>query len=147
MSPRRVLQTRPQRTGRQPSRPIRSRHEALGHQPPLSPHFLPYMGGPARAIKPFPALTDSTDSFSPADSPADSLCFTDPPHSLAYPPPGVLPESDCPIKGLDQRSVGVAPSSRGVSYIWGYWGSWRKGDTPTKTPTSPFRSLGCSGTD
>ena len=30
--------------GRQPSRPIRCRHGALGHQPPLSPRFLPYMG-------------------------------------------------------------------------------------------------------
>ena len=102
--------------GQQPSRPIRSRHGALGHQSPLSPHFLPYMGGPARAIKPFPALTDSTDSFSPADSPADSLCFTDPPRSLVYPPPGVLPESDRPIKGPEQRSIGMVPSSYGISY-------------------------------
>ena len=30
--------------GRQPSRPIRSRHGALGHQSPLSLRFLPYMG-------------------------------------------------------------------------------------------------------
>ena len=99
-------------TARHPSRPIRSRHEALGHQPPLSPHFLPYMGGPAWAIKPFPTLTDFADSVYPADS----LCFADPPRFLAYPPPGVLPESDHPIKGPDQRSIGVAPSSRGVSY-------------------------------
>ena len=62
-------------TGRQPSRPIRSRHEALGHQPPLSPRFLPYMGGPAWAIKPFPTLTDFADSLYPADS----LCFADRP--------------------------------------------------------------------
>ena len=56
--------------------------------------------------------------------PADSLCFADPPRFLAYPPPGVLPESDHPIKGPDQRSIGVAPSSHGVSYIWRpTWGS------------------------
>ena len=30
--------------------------------------------------------------------------------------PGVLPESDRPIKGPDQRCIGVAPSSCGVSY-------------------------------
>ena len=47
---------------------------------------------------------------------ADSLCFTDPPRFLAHPPPGVLPESDRPIKGPDQRSIGVALSSRGLSY-------------------------------
>ena len=114
-------------TGRQPSRPIRSRHEALGHQPPLSPRFLPYMGGPAWAIKPFPTLTDFADSLYPADS----LCFADPPRSLAYPPPGVLPESDCPIKGPDQWSIGVAPSSRGVSYTHPKGGSdmWKQGAT------------------
>ena len=39
-----------------------------------------------------------------------------PPRFLAYPPPGVLPESDRPIKGPEQRSIGVVPSSRGVSY-------------------------------
>ena len=104
MSRQRALQTSPgdgpatkptnQEPTRSPRRPIRNQHRALGHQSPLSPRFLPYMGGPARAIKPFPTLTDSTDSFSPADSPADSLCFADPPRSLAYPPPGVLPESD-----------------------------------------------------
>ena len=54
--------------------------------------------------------------FPPADSPADSLCFADPPRSPAYPPPGVLPESDRPIKGPEQRSIGVVPSSCGVSY-------------------------------
>ena len=48
--------------------------------------------------------------------PADSLCFADPPRSPAYPPPGVLPESDRPIKGPEQRSIGVVPSSCGVSY-------------------------------
>ena len=97
---------------RSPRCPIRSRHRALGHQSPLSRRFLPYMGGPARTIKPFPTLTDSADSLYPADS----LCFADPPRFLAYPPPGVLLESDHPIKGPDQRSIGVAPSSRGVSY-------------------------------
>ena len=130
MSQPRVLQTRPgdgpatkptnQEPTQSPRRPIRNRHRALGHQSPLSPRFLPYMGGPARAIKPFPTLTDSTDSFSPADSPADSLCFADPPRSLAYPPPGVLPESDPPIKGPEQRSIGVVPSSRGVSYTFNF---------------------------
>ena len=82
------------------------------------PAFSSLSGRPGRAITPFPTLTDSADSFSPADSlyPADSLCFADPPRSLAYPPPGVLPESDCPIKGPDQRSIGVAPSPRSVSY-------------------------------
>ena len=112
--------------GRQQSRTIRSRHGALGHQSPLSPRFLPYMGALARAIKPLPHPSHLADSFSPTDSlyPADSLCFADPPRFLAYPPPGVLPESDRPIKGPDQRSIGVAPSSRGVSYIWRpTWGS------------------------
>ena len=80
------------------------------------PAFSSLYGSPSRAIKHFPTLSDSTDS--PADSlyPADSLCFADPPRSLAYPPPGVLPESDRPIKGPEQRSIGVVPSSRGVSY-------------------------------
>ena len=122
MSRQRALQTSPgdrpatkptnQEPTRSPRRPIRNRHRALGQQSPLSPHFLPYMGGPARTIKPFPTLTDFADSVYPADS----LCFADPPRFLAYPPPGVLPESDRPIKGPDQRSIGVAPSSRGVSY-------------------------------
>ena len=76
------------------------------------PAFSSLYGRPAQAIKPFPTLTDSADSLYPADS----LCFADPPRFLAYPPPGVLPESDRPIKGPDQRSIGVAPSSRGVSY-------------------------------
>ena len=49
---------------------------------------------------------------------ADSLCL------LAHPPPGVLPESDRPIKGPDQQSTGVALSSCGISYIWRpMWGS------------------------
>ena len=129
MSQQRALQTSPgdgpatkptnQEPTQSPRRPIRNRHRALGHQSPLSPHFLPSMGGPARTIKPFPTLADSADSLDPADSftpadslyPADSLCFADPPCSLAYPPPGVLPESDCPIKGPEQRSIGVVPSS------------------------------------
>ena len=84
------------------------------------PAFSSLYGRPGRAIKPFPTLTDSADSFSPADSPADSLCFADPPRSLAYPPPGVLPESDPPIKGPEQRSIGVVPSSRGVSYTFNF---------------------------
>ena len=70
------------------------------------PAFSSLYGSPAQRIKPFPTLTDS----------ADSLRFADPPRSLASPPPGVLPESNRPIKGPVQRSVGVAPSSRGVSY-------------------------------
>ena len=125
-SRQRALQTSPgdgpatkptnQEPTRSPRRPIRNRHGALGHQSPLSLRFLPYMGAPAQAIKPFPTLTDSADSFSPADSPADSLCFADPPRSLAYPPPGVLPESNRPIKGPEQRSIGVVPSSGGVAY-------------------------------
>ena len=95
------------------------------------PAFSSLYGSPSRAVKHFPTLSDSTDS--PADSlyPADSLCFADPPRSLAYPPPGVLPESDCPIKGPDQWSIGVAPSSRGVSYIHPKGGSdmWKQGAT------------------
>ena len=116
MSRQRALQTHPgdgpatkptnQEPTRSPRRPIRNRHRALGHQSPLSPRFLPYMGGLARTIKPFPTLTDSADSLYSADSP----------RSLASPPPGVLPESNRPIKGPVQRSIGVAPSSRGVSY-------------------------------
>ena len=91
--------------GRQPSHPIRSRHGALGHQSPLSPRFLPYMGaGPGYKTLPHPSYL------------ADSLCFADPLRFLAHLPPGVLPESDCPIKGPDQWSIGVALSSRGVSY-------------------------------
>ena len=130
MSQQRALQTSPrdgpatkptnQEPTRSPRRPIRNRHGALGHQSPLSLRFLPYMGALAWAIKPFPTLADSADSLYPADS----LCFAEPPHFLAYLPPGVLPESDRPIKGPDQRSIGVAPSSRGVSYIWRpTWGS------------------------
>ena len=77
------------------------------------PAFSSLYGRPAQAIKPFPTLTDSL-------YPADSLCFADssPPRVLAYPPPGVLPESDRPIKGPDQRSIGVAPSSRSISYSY-----------------------------
>ena len=123
MSQQRALQTSPgdgpatkptnQEPTQSPRRPIRNRHRALGHQSPLSPRFLPYMGGPARTIKPFPTLTDSADSFHPRRLP---LLRRPPPSSLAYPPPGVLPESDHPIKGPDQWSIGVAPSSRSVSY-------------------------------
>ena len=61
------------------------------------PTFSSLYGRPSRAIKPFPTLTDSEDSLTPADSlyPADSLCFADPsslpclclPAPLAYPPP------------------------------------------------------------
>ena len=80
------------------------------------PAFSSLYGSPAGAIKPFPTLADSADSLYPADSP----CFADPPRFLAYPPPGVLPESDHPIKGPDQRSIGVAPSSHGVSYTFPY---------------------------
>ena len=122
MSRPRVLQTSPrdgpatkptnQEPTRSPRRPIRNRHRALGHQSPLSPRFLPYMGGPARTIKPFPTLTDFADSVYPADS----LCFADPLRFLAHPPPGVLPESDRPIKGPEQRSIGGVPSSCSVSY-------------------------------
>ena len=100
------------------------------------PAFSSLYGSPSRAIKHFPTLSDSTDS--PADSlyPADSLCFADPPRFLAYPPPGVLPESDRPIKGPDQRSIGVAPSSRGVSYIWGYW---EEGGHTNQNPHQSFQ--------
>ena len=85
------------------------------------PAFSSLYGSPGRAIKPLPHpshLADSTDSFFPADSftPADSLCFADPLAPLLTRPPGVLPKSDCSIKGPDQRSIGVALSSRGVSY-------------------------------
>ena len=82
------------------------------------PAFSSLYGSPAQRIKPFPTLTDSADSLYPTDSlySADSLRFADPPRSLASPPPGVLPESNRPIKGPVQRSIGVAPSSRGVSY-------------------------------
>ena len=122
MSPRRVLQTRPQRrAGNQAdqsgadTKPSPSNQE-LTRSPwtPITPEpaFSSLYGSPAGAIKPFPTLADSADSLYPADSP----CFADPPRFLAYPPPGVLPESDRPIKGPEQRSIGVVPSSRGVSY-------------------------------
>ena len=94
MSRQRALQTSPgdrpatkptnQEPTRSPRRPIRNRHGALGHQSPLSPCFLPYMGAPARAIKSFPTLTDSADSLYPADS----LCFADPPSLPCLPAPG-----------------------------------------------------------
>ena len=80
------------------------------------PTFSSLYGRPARAIKPLPHPSNPADSLYPADS----LCFADPPRFLAYPPPGVLPESDHPIKGPDQRSIGVAPSSHGVSYTFPY---------------------------
>ena len=87
------------------------------------PAFSSLYGSPSLGYKTLPHpshLTDSADSLYPADS----LCFADPPHFLAYPPPGVLPKSDRPIKGPDQRSIGAAPSSHGVSYIWRpTWGS------------------------
>ena len=73
------------------------------------PAFSALYGRPGRAIKPFPTLTDSL-------YPADSLCFADPLAPLLTRPPGVLPESDHPIKGPEQRSIGVVPSSRSVSY-------------------------------
>ena len=82
------------------------------------PAFSSLYGRPSPGYKTLPHPSPLADSFSPADSLylADSLCFADPPRFLAYPPPGVLPESDRPIKGPDQRSIGVAPSSRSVSY-------------------------------
>ena len=77
------------------------------HWTPITaePEFSSLYGSPAGAIKPFPTL-------------AHSLCFADTPRFLGYPPPGVLPESDRPIKGPDQQSIGVAPSSRDVSYSY-----------------------------
>ena len=128
MSQQRALQTSPgdgpatkptnQEPTQSPRRPIRNRHGALGHQSPLSPRFLPYMGGPARAIKPLPHPSHLADSFSPADSlyPCRLPLLRRPPSLPCLPAPGVLPESDRPIKGPDQRSIGVAPSSRDVSY-------------------------------
>ena len=94
------------------------------------------------------------------------------PHSSTVPSPHI-PDHPLPTPGVlfpwDTLTWLPAPSSRdpqgwlstaplftptseqcGALYsglFWGYWGSWRKGDTPTKTPTSPFRSLGRSGTD
>ena len=130
MSRQRVLQTRPgdgpatkptnQEPTRSPHRPIRNRHGALGHQSPLSLRFLPYMGALARAIKPFPTLHTSQAPQTPF-TPQTPFASQTPPRFLAYPPPGVLPESDRPIKGPDQRSIGVALSSRGVSYSRVLW--------------------------
>ena len=94
------------------------------------------------------------------------------PHSSTVPSPHI-PDHLLPTSGVlfpwDTLTWLPAPSSRdpqgwlstaplftptseqcGALYsglFWGYWGSWRKGDTPTKTPTSPFRSLGRSGMD
>ena len=112
MSWPRVLQTRPRdgpATKPTNQEPTRSPWTPITAEPAFSSLY----GRPAQAIKPFPTLTDSL-------YPADSLCFADPPRFLAYPPPGVLPESDRPIKGPDQRSIGVAPSSHGVSYTFPY---------------------------
>ena len=77
------------------------------------PAFSSLYGSPARTIKPLPHPSHFADSIYPADSfyPADALCFADPPRSPAYPPPGVLPESDRPIKGSERWSIGVVPSS------------------------------------
>ena len=94
------------------------------------------------------------------------------PHSSTVPSPHI-PDHPLPTPGVlfpwDTLTWLPAPSSRdpqgwlstaplftptseqcGALYsglFWGYWASWRKGDTPTKTPTSPFRSLGRSGMD
>ena len=80
MPQQRALQTHPgdrpatKPTNQQPTRsprcPIRSWHGALGHQSPLSPRFLPYMGAPAQAIKPFPTphTSQTPDSLYPEDS-------------------------------------------------------------------------------
>ena len=64
--------------------------------------FLPYMGrpgldaGPGYKTSPHPSYL------------ADSLCF------LAHPPPGVLPESNHPIKAFINGGLEVALSSRGI---------------------------------
>ena len=63
--------------------PSRYRHGALGHQSPL-----PYMGRPG---------LDASPGYKTSPHPsylADSLCL------LAHPSPGVLPESDRPIKAF-----------------------------------------------
>ena len=54
--------------------------------------------------------------FPPQTPPQTPFASQTPPRSPAYPPPGVLPESNRPIKGPEQQSIGVVPSSRGVSY-------------------------------
>ena len=84
------------------------------------PAFSSLYGSPGLGYKTLPHSSPLADSFPPADSlyPADALCFAEPPHFRAYLPPGVLPESDRPIKGPDQRSIGVAPSSRSISYSY-----------------------------
>ena len=132
MSQPRVLQTRPgdgpatkptnQEPTQSPCRPIRSRHGALGHQSPLSPRFLPYMGGPARAIKPLPHPSHLADSFSPADSlyPCRLPLLRRPPSLPCLPAPGSSARERPPIKGPEQRSIGVVPSSRGVSYTFNF---------------------------
>ena len=53
-----------------------------------SPRFFPYLGGPG---------LDASPGYKTSPHPsylADSLCL------LAHPPPGVLPESDRPIKAF-----------------------------------------------
>ena len=101
MSRQRVLQTRPgdgpatkptnQEPTRSPRHPIRSWHGALGHQSPLSPRFLPYMGAPARAIKPFPTHHTSQTPFTP-QTPFASL-LTRPRSSARERPPNKRPWS------------------------------------------------------
>ena len=117
MSQQRALQTSP-RNGPANKPTNQELTRSLWTPITAEPAFSSLYGSPAQRIKPFPTLTDSADSLYPTDSlySADSLRFADPPRSLASPPPGVLPESNRPIKGPVQRSIGVAPSSRGVSY-------------------------------
>ena len=70
--------------------------------------------------KPSPSNQEPTRSpWTPITTePAFSSLYGRPPCRFAYPPPGVLPESDRPIKGPEQRSIGVVPSSCGVSYSY-----------------------------
>ena len=105
MSQQRALQTSP-RNGPANKPTNQELTRSLWTPITAEPAFSSLYGSPAQRIKPFPTLTDS----------ADSLRFADPPRSLASPPPGVLPESNRPIKGPEQQSIGVVPSSRGVSY-------------------------------
>ena len=111
MSQQRALQTSP-RNGPANKPTNQELTRSLWTPITAEPAFSSLYGSPAQRIKPFPTLTDSADSLYPTDS----LYSADSPRSLASPPPGVLPESNRPIKGPVQRSIGVAPSSRGVSY-------------------------------
>ena len=67
-----------------------------------SPRSLPYMGRPGLDAGPGYETSPQPSSL------ADSLCL------LAHPPPGGSARERPPNKGLHQRSLEVALSSRGV---------------------------------